>query len=101
MVSGTPATRCGKRNEVATVCCIPSVLLVSFFLSLTTHTRTCNDQWLAEKSCRACESLPSLRVPASHCTKPPNNDLHAEPDPCRAITLKSSSDATLPNWNKW
>lgn len=82
--------RAWKSVEEATVCCMPDVLLTSFFSAEATRmTARMLGQWDAGATSTAKLSLPSAKVPDSQATYPPKRERQAEPDPCLAI-LESS-----------
>lgn len=82
----TSAIRWANKSEVATVDCIPVVLGVSFLSSLTTKMTALSDGQCSNGAIStAFESCPSGKVPISQATNPPKSDLHAEPEPFRAI----------------
>ena len=89
--STTVATRCGSRVDVSADAFMPSVLPVSFFLSLTTAMRMARSGHAASSAtCTAMQSEPSgLRAPRSHRTNPPYMLRHADPLPCRAMVDSS------------
>lgn len=89
----TVLARVVNRLDVATVVCMPAVLLTPFFSALATRMRArISGQWDSGATSRAALSSPSSRVPASHATYPPNRLRQADPEPCRAMSESSRGD---------
>ena len=71
-----------KRDEVATVVCMPEVEDTSFFAADATRiTARILGQWDAGATWKATESLPSAAEPCSQPAYPPKSERHAEPEP--------------------
>ena len=78
--------------EVWSELCIPAVLPIDFLRSEAMRTRRRRlGQALSGITCSEIESTPDSSVPEFHLTNPPCIERHAEPDPCRAIELNSTS----------
>ena len=82
-----------KSIMVSTLCFIPIEEETAFLESETVQimistlffqNSSISLQFSSFSNGSAKESEPSVKVPAFHMQKPPNNDLHAEPDPILA-----------------